>query len=175
MEKKAAAIRLVILDVDGVLTDGRILINDRGEESKSLSVKDGLGLKMLMQAGIEVILITGRRSSALDHRAGELGIDGVYQGVSDKAALCKTILEEKGLRKAQTCSVGDDLPDLAMFSETGLAVAVADASPEVKAAADLVTVSRGGFGAVRELCERLLKCQGKWEIALAEFAGNRFT
>ncbi len=165
MEEKAAKIKLVFLDVDGVLTDGRITIDARGEESKSFDVKDGQGLKMLMSSGINVVFISGRRSQALAHRARDLGIEEVYEGVSDKKALCIQLIEKKGLKKEEICSMGDDLPDLAMFVESGLRIAVADAVKEVRAAADLITRNKGGRGAVREACEWILKCQEKWGTA----------
>jgi len=162
MKERAARIKLLILDVDGVLTDGRITINDRGEEVKSFSVKDGLGLKMLMSTGIKVVIITGRKSTVVAHRAKELGIDQVWQGVDDKKALCKKIIREKGLQKNEVCCIGDDLPDLAMFTEAGLRIAVADAVKEVREGADFVTKKNGGFGAVREACEWILKGKGAW-------------
>jgi len=170
MEDKAAKIKLLCLDVDGVMTDGRITINAQGEEIKTFDVKDGQGLKMLMSSGVEVVIISGRKSPVLEHRAKDLGIEKVYQGVDDKMALCRQLIEEKGLQKDQVCSMGDDLPDLAMFNESGLRIAVADAAKEVRGAADLITRSRGGRGAVREACEWLLKCQEKWSEALTAFS-----
>ena len=171
-QEKAARTRLLFLDVDGVLTDGRIILNDRGEETKSFNVKDGLGLKMLMASGVEVVIVTGRSSGVVARRAAELGIRAVYQGVADKGDLCRRLLAERGLERQQACAVGDDLPDLAMFRECGLRIAVADAAPEVRAAADHVTRSGGGSGAVRDVSEWILKCQGKWEDALADAVGN---
>lgn len=162
MKEKAASIKLLILDVDGVLTDGRITMNERGEEVKSFNVKDGLGLKMLMSAGIEVVIITGRKSMVVEHRAKELGIDEVWQGIKDKKALCKKIIGEKGLKKKEVCCIGDDLPDLAMFMEAGLRIAVADGVEEVREEADFVTKKKGGYGAVREACEWILKSKGAW-------------
>lgn len=165
-EEKAAKIKLLFLDVDGVMTDGRITMNDRGEETKSFDVKDGQGLKMLMSGGVDVVLVSGRRSQALMHRAKDLGIEEIYQGITDKKSLCRQLRNDKGLKKQEVCCVGDDLPDLTMFSESGLCIAVADAVEEVREAADFITGSRGGFGAVREVCEWLLRCQGKWLSAV---------
>ena len=162
MKKKAASIKVLILDVDGVLTDGRITLNERGDEVKSFNVKDGLGLKILMSTGIEVVIITGRKSVVVEHRAKELGIDEVWQGIKDKRALCKKIIGEKGLKKKEVCCIGDDLPDLAMFMEAGLRIAVADAVEEVREKADFVTKKKGGDGAVREACEWILKSKGAW-------------
>ena len=162
IEEKAARIKLVFLDVDGVMTDGRITINDRGEETKSFDVKDGYGLKMLVSCGVEVVIISARRSQVVEHRARDLGIEEVYQGVTDKKALCNRLIKDRGLNKQQVCCLGDDLPDLAMFTESGLRITVADAVEEVREAADFITGRKGGFGAVREACEWILKCQGKW-------------
>ncbi len=172
LNEKASKIKLLLLDVDGVMTDGRIIMNDRGEEAKAFNVKDGLGLKMLMSSGLEVVIVTGRRSQALAHRSKELGIEEVYQGVEDKNTVCQQLKKTKDLKKEQVCSLGDDIPDLAMFTESGLSIAVADAVKEVREAADFITKSNGGFGAVREACELILKCQGKWRDALAAFTGE---
>lgn len=162
LEKKAAEIKLLFMDVDGVLTDGRITLNERGEEIKSFDVKDGYGLKLLMRDGIEVIIVTGRRSRVVAHRARELGISEVYQGISDKRSLCRRLIEERGLVRSQIASVGDDLPDLAMFQESGLRISVADAAGEVREQADFISSRKGGFGAVREIAEWMLKCRGCW-------------
>ena len=159
---QASKVRLLILDVDGVMTDGRIIINDRGEETKYFNVKDGQGLRLLLEAGIDVAIITGRRSQTVEHRAKELGIGDVYQAVKDKGALCRGLMEEKGLGKDQVCCMGDDLPDLQVFREVGIPVAVADAVGEVKDAAVYITKNRGGDMAVREVCELILKAQGRW-------------
>jgi len=170
--EKAARIRMMFLDIDGVLTDGRIILNDRGEEAKSFHVRDGLGLKMLMAGGVDVVIVTGRSSGLVVRRAAELGIGSVYQGVVDKGALCRRLLAEKGLRADQSCAMGDDLPDLGMFRETGLRIAVSDAVSEVREAADHITRRKGGSGAVREACEWLLKSQGKWEDILSAAGGK---
>jgi YrbI family 3-deoxy-D-manno-octulosonate 8-phosphate phosphatase len=172
LEVRAGKIKLLLLDVDGVMTDCHITLNERGEEIKSFNVKDGLGLKLLMDAGIEVAIISGRKSSAVAHRAGELGIKDVYQGVNDKQALCRRLIRNKGYQKQVVCSVGDDLPDLAMFTESGVRVAVADAAEEVRQQADFITKNRGGSGAVREVCEWILQCQGKWSTLVKGFTGK---
>lgn len=160
--KRMEKIRLLFVDVDGVLTDGRITLDEKGKESTSFHVKDGLGLKMLLSAGIQVVILTGRASAAVAHRARELGIADIYQGSGDKGALCRQILREKGIVREEAAAIGDDLPDLSMFMETGLSIAVADAAEEVRDKADLVTRARGGHAAVREVCEWILKCRGKW-------------
>lgn len=172
IEEKAGKIKLLLLDVDGVMTDGRITINAQGDEIKTFDVKDGQGLKILMACGVDVVIISGRKSPVLEHRAKDLGIHGLYQGIDDKKALCKQLIKEKGLDKDQVCSMGDDLPDLAMFSESGLSIGVADAAKEVREAADIITKHKGGRGAVREACEWLLKCQEKWSDAIMAFSGK---
>ncbi len=159
-QDRTRGIRLLVLDVDGVLTDGRILLTDRGEEAKAFHVKDGLGLRMLMERGVQVALVSGRRSAAVEKRAGELGIREVHQGVSDKQALCRALRERGGLEREEVACIGDDLPDLGMFAEAGLRIAVADAAPELRRAADRVTAAPGGCGAVREACEWLLASRG---------------
>jgi len=173
LEDKALHIKLLFLDVDGVLTDGRITLNEKGEELKSFDVKDGFGLKLLMRDGIEVAIITGRRSRVVAHRARELGIQKVYQGVFDKRILCRRLIEERGLVRSQVAAVGDDLPDLAMFQESGLCMTVADAVREVREQADFIASRRGGQGAVREISEWILKCRGCWpRIAFTEQTGG---
>jgi YrbI family 3-deoxy-D-manno-octulosonate 8-phosphate phosphatase len=161
-ENWAKKIKLLILDVDGVLTDGRIIMNDRGEEIKCFHVKDGHGLRLLMNAGIHVAIITGRKSKTVEHRARDLGIREIHQGIKDKEALCKELIHHKKLDKEEICCVGDDLPDLPMFNHVGISIAVADACPELLTEADFVTRNMGGKGAVREVCELILKAQGKW-------------
>jgi YrbI family 3-deoxy-D-manno-octulosonate 8-phosphate phosphatase len=169
MEEKAAKITTLVLDVDGVLTNGHITINDRGEETKSFHVRDGMGLRLLMHAGIEVIIITGRKSEVVAHRAKELGIKEVYQGIKDKGALCEKLMRQKKIKKDQLCCMGDDLPDLPVFRMAGLSIAVADAADEVRHASGIITKNRGGEGAVREACEIILKTRGTWEEALSPF------
>ncbi len=173
LEEKAVNIRLFFMDVDGVMTDGRISLNEEGEEgTKSFNVKDGLGLKMLISSGVEVVIVTGRRSRVVEKRARDLGVHEVYQGVDDKRALCKQLINKKGFKRHEVCCMGDDLPDIGMFAEAGLRIAVADAAEEVREVSDFVTRSRGGAGAVREACELLLKCQGKWDHAVSVFTGK---
>ena len=168
-ENWAARIKLLILDVDGVMTDGRIIMNENGEEIKCFHVRDGHGLKLLLSAGIDVIIISGRKSKTVKYRAKELGIQEIYQGVKGKESLCRKLIQRKGLKREQVCCMGDDLPDLPMFSEAGISIAVADASPEVRAAARFVTRNGGGNGAVREVCELILKGQEKWPEASSAF------
>lgn len=164
---RAARIRLLVLDVDGVLTDGRIIYTDKGEEIKHFHVRDGHGLKLAQRGGIIVALITGRSSAAVAHRAANLGIDHLFQGVRDKLAVLSRLQADLGLSWQETAVVGDDLVDLPLLRRAGLAVAVADAVPEVKEQAHWTTSLPGGRGAVREVCELLLKAQGKWETMVA--------
>jgi len=160
--ERAEMIRVLFVDVDGVLTDGHVALNQRGEETSSFDVKDGLGLKMLMSAGVEVVIVTGRTSGAVAHRASELGITNLYQGVEDKGTVCRQFMESRGIPRTEAACMGDDLPDLAMFAQTGLSIAVADAAQELRQQADVVTRACGGRGAVREACEWILKQRGQW-------------
>jgi 3-deoxy-D-manno-octulosonate 8-phosphate phosphatase (KDO 8-P phosphatase) len=176
IKKALAKVKLLILDVDGVLTDGGIMINDHGEETKHFNAKDGHGLRMLMQAGIEVALISGRKSAgAAVFRAKELGISEVHLGVRDKGAVCADLIQRKRLAKSEICCLGDDLPDLPLFEHSGIAVAVADAVPEIRAAAAFSTKRRGGNGAVRELCEAILKAKGLWPYSISKKGKLVFT
>ena len=161
-EDWATRIKLLILDVDGVMTDGRIILNARGQEIKRFHVRDGYGIKRLLDAGIDVVIITGRKSKVVEYRAKELGIQEVYQGVKEKGPLCREVVARKNLMKDQVCCMGDDLPDLPMFAQAGVSIAVADAAVEVRSAATLVTDQKGGRGAVREVCEWILRAQQNW-------------
>lgn len=165
-----SSIRLLLLDVDGVLTTGRVVYTDSGEEIKSFSVKDGLGLRLAMDSGIRVGIVTGRSSGALAHRCRNLGIDLVFDNVRDKAAQLPEIAERTGVAAQHMAFMGDDLPDLPLMRRVGLAIAVADAAPEVIAAAHMVTTAPGGCGAVREICEKLLIARGTWESILERFS-----
>lgn len=149
-------IQLVILDVDGVLTDGGIYLAADGSEAKRFDVKDGFGIAQWRRAGGRVAFLTGRRGTVVDHRARELGVDCVKQGSKDKGTDARGICSELGVEASRALVVGDDLPDLAAFGVCGVAVAVADAVEEVRSAAHGVTSARGGHGAVREIVEVLL-------------------
>ncbi len=162
LSDRLAAIRVLALDVDGVLTDGSIIYSDSGEEIKAFNVKDGLGMRLVLEAGIPVCLITGRRSKALRHRCDNLGIRYVYDGVSDKRAALERACRETGHPPEAIAFVGDDLPDLALKGVVGLFIAVADAAEALRDEADWVTSAKGGRGAVRETCEALLKAKGLW-------------
>ena len=166
---KLKHIKLLILDVDGVLTDGGIIYNDNGVETKIFNVKDGLGIRLLMQAGINLRIATGRRSNALYSRCKNLGIEHIFDGADDKAAIFDLILDRTGVSAEQVAFIGDDLPDLALMKKVGLSIAVADAHKTVLKNANMVTSAKGGNGAVREVCEAILKAQGLWENILERF------
>ena len=168
-QEKARAVKLLILDADGVLTDGRIIYTDQGEEVKAFNVKDGHGLKLLMRAGIRVAIITGRNSPAVEHRARDLGIARVFQKALNKLEAYEELRTTEKLRDEEICMVGDDLPDLPVLRRCGFAVAVADSVEDVKRAADYVTSKEAGKGAVREVCDIILKAQGLWETVTARY------
>jgi len=162
LSEKLKMVVLLVLDVDGVLTDGKIIIDDLGNESKHFNVRDGHGLKLLMRSGVDVVFLTGRESKVVKRRADELGIKDVYQGVKDKAKVLSKILDTKGLSGECVAYVGDDIVDIPVFEMVGFSAAVADALDYVKAESDYVTGKEGGNGAVREICEMILTAQGKW-------------
>ena len=161
-----AKIKLLILDVDGVFTDGTLFVNSEGEEIKGFYSRDGLGIAMLIRSGIEVVMVTGRYSKTVRIRAQELGIKDVYEGTVFKGPACRQIISERTLTKDQVCAMGDDIIDLAMFREVGLKAAPADAAQDVIFAADWVSSFPGGKGAVRDLCELILKSKNMWEDAV---------
>ncbi|MBW1679271.1 MAG: 3-deoxy-manno-octulosonate-8-phosphatase KdsC [Deltaproteobacteria bacterium] len=163
MIDKAKRIRILILDVDGVMTNGGIIYSNQGEEFKFFNVRDGLGIRMLIQEGIKVAIISGRKSRAVDSRAEDLGINEVYQGVRDKLAVFEEILKKNKIKSDQAGFIGDDLVDIPLLSRVGFAVGVADAVEEVKERVDYVTRNPGGRGAIREVCDFILKSQGKWK------------
>ena len=159
IRRRAARVRLLIFDVDGVLTDGRLLVHADGSESKAFNVRDGLGIRRVQRAGITCAIISGRRAEAVVHRARELEIDHVYQGVGDKGRVLDEMLAALGLVPEQVAYVGDDVIDLPVMHRIGLAVAVADAEPDVLAEAHWRTGRCGGQGAAREVCELILAAQ----------------
>ena len=161
--------RLLVLDVDGVLTDGGLYVADDGTPSKKFNVKDGLGIKLAQRFGIQVAILTGKTSQVVEHRAKELGIEHVIQGSKGKGGDIKALAERVGMTLSDTAMMGDDLPDLPAFAVVGHTIAVGDAVAEVKQAASYVTAAHGGRGAVREAIEHLLKAQGKWDAARAVF------
>jgi 3-deoxy-D-manno-octulosonate 8-phosphate phosphatase (KDO 8-P phosphatase) len=159
---RAARIRLLVLDVDGVLTDGGLLFGAAGEETKRFHVHDGLALVAARRAGLEIAVLSSRASPAVTRRMAELGVREVHQGIADKAAALDTLRERLGLAVGQVAMMGDDLPDLPAMARAGLALAPANAAAEVKRAAHWVARRGGGHGAVREAVEMLLKARRAW-------------
>jgi len=155
-KKPAAAIRLLVLDVDGVLTDGRLHFGPRGEVLKLFHVRDGLGIQQVVRAGIEVAVISGRKSKMVDVRCRELGVEHVYQGAKDKVAALEKLCARLKIQPSECACVGDDLPDIPVMRKVALAFAVADAHIEARHAAHVITRLPGGHGAVREVCDYLL-------------------
>ena len=162
-------VRLLLLDVDGVLNDGSIIYDDKGVETKVFNAKDGLGIELLMEAGIDVGIVTSRASKALYHRCDNLGISLIFDGVNDKSGVLEGISKQTGIPAEEIAFVGDDLVDLPLMRKVGLSVAVADAHETLLENADMVTTARGGAGAVREVCEAILKAQGLWRKTLERF------
>ncbi len=167
--EKAAALTWIVLDVDGVLTDGSVIYSNNGDELKAFNIKDGLAIKMAQRAGLQFAIITGRSSQLLARRAAELGIDIVLQGRSDKLAALSELAEELDITLQQIAYMGDDLPDLSAIESVALGTCPADAASEVVAAADWVATVNGGRGAVRELIEMLLSARGQWDALVSEF------
>ena len=159
LAETAARVRLLVLDVDGVLTDGRLYFGTRGEALKVFHVRDGLGLKLLAEAAITVAVVSGRRSSMTAARCRELGIRHLVQGVADKLAAFQRLRGRLGVSSASCACVGDDVPDLPLMRAVGVSFAVADAHPQVRRAAHVVTALAGGAGAVREVCDFLLEAR----------------
>jgi 3-deoxy-D-manno-octulosonate 8-phosphate phosphatase (KDO 8-P phosphatase) len=168
-----AGIRWVGFDVDGVMTDGGIWLSADGGEAKRFHSRDGHALKLLVRSGVGCAIITGRRSAVVELRARETGITSLHQGAADKLAVYESILESEGLSPEETAFAGDDMVDLPIMIRCGLAMAPADAAPEVLARAHYVTRSRGGHGAVRDMVEHLLRGKGLWDGIMAGYLGGR--
>lgn len=165
----ARGIRLLILDVDGVLTDGSIILDNEGNEFKSFHVRDGHGIKMLIHAGVKVAIITGRYSKVVERRAHELGITEVFQKCLDKKTAYRQLLERFGLDDREVAYIGDDIVDIPIMAKAGLPVAVADATEETKQYAVMIAKNRGGRGAVREVAEVILKARHLWQGIIDEY------
>ncbi len=163
LNERAAGIRLAVFDVDGVLTDGRLILDDHGVQTKAFHVRDGLGLKALMRHDVAVAVITARESSVVERRMAELGIEHLRQGQSDKRRAMRALLAELDVPGSQASYMGDDLIDWPAMRECALSAAPADADAWIRAHVDIVTDAPGGFGAVREFCERLLDARGVLE------------
>ena len=159
----AKNIKLLILDVDGVLTDGSIILDNEGNEFKAFHVRDGHGMVMLQRAGVKIAIITGRESNVVNRRAKELGITEIYQGRNKKAETLDRIIKKLGLTVDEAAYIGDDIVDIPVLRKVGLPITVKDADDLTKSYAILVTGNRGGRGAVREVCDLLLRSKGLWE------------
>lgn len=168
--QRARRIRLLLLDVDGVLTDGTIIYDDNGIETKMFHVKDGMGIRLLQIGNIEVGIATGRTSGALVHRCRNLGITRIFQGLKNKTVVLETIRNDLGLVEDQIAFVGDDLVDIGIMKRVGLAIAVADAHEAVIDVSHMVCRAPGGHGAVREVAEYILKAQDQWPDILKRFS-----
>jgi 3-deoxy-D-manno-octulosonate 8-phosphate phosphatase (KDO 8-P phosphatase) len=166
---KAKGIKLLLLDVDGVLTDGRIIYDSGGRDVKFFDVHDGLGVYLLKKAGIPTILITAKSSEAIKPRAKDMQVEAVYADVSLKSSVLPQILKKYKVASEQVCFVGDDLVDLCVLKKVGFPVAVKNAAREIKQVASYVTLRQGGRGAVREVAELLLKSQGRWQEMLGAY------
>ncbi len=168
MKDALKKIKLVAMDVDGVLTDGRIIIDSNGVETKNFDVQDGFGIVFLKKCGIKTVIISARESGVVAHRAKDLKIDKAYVGVYPKLGAYESMLKEFNVRDEEVCFIGDDVADLGVMRRCGVAIAVANAVFEIKQIADHVTVRRGGAGAVREAIELILRAQGTWGPQLYE-------
>ncbi len=167
--RRAARVKLLLLDCDGVLTDGRITLVGESDEQKSFHTRDGHGLVMLRRAGVRTGIISGRTSAAVVRRAADLGVEFLRQGSHNKIVEFEEVLAAAGVAAEETAFVGDDVVDIPLMRRTGFAVAVADATRETRAAAHYVTQLPGGYGAVREVCELILKAQGRWDELMRRY------
>ena len=166
---RARRVALVVMDVDGVLTDGRMVLTERGDELKAFHTRDGIAVELARRAGLRTAMVTGENSAATTARGTKLGVDAVLVGVRRKGERVDALRRELGLPAEAVAFIGDDLLDLPALQAAGLAIAVADAAPEVKAAAHLVTRAAGGAGALREVVEFIVRAQGAWDAVLAGF------
>jgi 3-deoxy-D-manno-octulosonate 8-phosphate phosphatase (KDO 8-P phosphatase) len=167
LQSKAAAVRLILFDVDGVLTDGRVVVHSDGTESKSFAIRDGIALVWAQRSKIKVGLLSARYSPTTPHRAAQLGITLIYQGVPKKIEAYERILEAERLSDQDVAYMADDIVDLAVLGRAGFSCAPADAVPEVRSRVDWVSRCNGGDGAVRELVELILRAQGSWDAVVA--------
>lgn len=170
LENKLSKIRLIASDIDGVLTDGKITMDDQRREIRNFHVLDGMGLRLAKEFGLELVFISGRFSAAVSERLKDLGIEHVYQEVDHKGPFLERILVERRLKREAVCAVGDDLSDLPLFHRSGVAVAVSNAVNEVKEAAQWTTTRCGGDGALREIVDGILKAKGLWPKVMARFS-----
>lgn len=169
VQERAKQISLLLIDVDGVLTDGQITYNDQGAEEKSFHVRDGMGIRLVRNIGVEVGLVTARTSAMVARRATELGIEHLFQGVGRKVDTFKEIIAATGKTPHEVAYMGDDWIDLGVLQRVGLAACPADAASEVRETCHLVTAQKGGMGAVRELCEIIVRAKGKYHSLLDQY------
>lgn len=169
LKLKVNKIKLLLLDVDGVLTDGKIIYDSAGRDTKNFCVTDGLGVTLLKKAGIPTVLISAKGSGAIKPRARDMGVEDVFENASPKTAVLERILQKYGVSAEEVCFAGDDLVDLCLMKKVGFAVAVFNAAAEVKQAASYITLKEGGRGAVREIAELILKLQDKWQQVLKSY------
>lgn len=169
IEARCQPIELILSDVDGVLTDGGLIFDNQGIETKRFHVRDGMGIKLWQRAGFQFGLITARTSHIVKVRAAELGVEMIRQGFQEKKPVIEQLIETVGVNWEQVAYVGDDLTDLAVINAVGLGVSVADAVPEIRAAADYTTTAEGGHGAVREVVELILKAQKRWDELIKKY------
>ena len=172
VEERAARIKLLLMDCDGVLTDGRVWLFDDGEEQKGFHTRDGLGIELWHRAGLKSGIISGRKSSAVERRARGLGMSFVVQGVKEKVQAFVETVAEAGVTSDEVAFIGDDLNDIPLMLRSGLGVAVADAATEARERAHYVTKIAGGYGAVREVVELILKAQGRWDDLAADYTDD---
>ena len=169
IKEKLEKIKLLILDVDGVMTDGRIIMDNQGREIKNFNVRDGHGIKLLQRYGIKVAILTGRQSKVVEYRAKDLEIEDVYQKVFNKKEIFQKILKKHKLSSDAAAFMGDDIIDIPVLKSVGFSAAVADAVDVVRKSVDYITGHKGGQGAVREICEMILQAQGKWPEIAAKY------
>lgn len=172
LRAKIARVRLAVFDVDGTLTDGGIIFNTNGGDVKRFHAQDGLGLKLLRESGVKIAWISARCSSIVERRAEELGIQHLIQGSAGKGLELERLQAQLRVEPDETAAMGDDLPDLALFSRSGVTFAPADAVEDIRAAADWISSRVSGDGAARQVCELILKVQGKWDHIIAKFASQ---
>ena len=170
LESRMKRVRIVLMDLDGVLTDGHVVYGDYGDELKFYDIQDGMGIDLLRQGSILTVIVSGRKSRVNTRRAKELKISGIYQGVNDKLKVFAKLLKKHGVGPDEVCCIGDDLVDIPIMSRSGFAAAVQNAVPEVKAVAQFVTTKPGGRGAVREIADRILRAQGKWQAVTQKYS-----
>lgn len=170
--EQARHIEALVLDVDGILSDGFVTLTNTGDEIKSFDIRDGLGMKLVQRAGIKVIIITGRQSHIVEKRMGDLGVDLIFQGREDKGVALKEACAQFGIQPEDCLYMGDDWPDLSAFAIAGMKVTVPNGHVEVRRRADLVTQAYGGRGAVREICDMILSAKGVYKELLEQYSAT---